>query len=93
MIKQIRNLPRWVVFTIDLIIILVSIVLAYMLRFNFKIPQSEGSDLIKVIPVVIIVRLIFSFFFKTYSGIIYYTSTEDAQRIFISSSFGTLSLD
>jgi len=91
MIKQIRNLPRWVVFTIDLIIILVSIMLAYLLRFNFRIPHNEGSDLIKVIPTVIIVRLIFSFFFKTYSGIIYYTSTEDAQRIFISSSFGTLS--
>ncbi|MEN9522593.1 MAG: hypothetical protein RL065_970 [Bacteroidota bacterium] len=91
MIKQIRNLPRWVVFTIDLIIILISIVFAYLLRFNFKIPQSEGSDLIKVIPSVILVRLAFSFFFKTYSGIIYYTSTEDAQRIFISSSFGTLS--
>ncbi|MFM2226361.1 MAG: hypothetical protein RJA07_2563 [Bacteroidota bacterium] len=91
MIKQIRNLPRWVVFTIDLLIILFSILFAYLLRFNFKIPTLEGGDLIKVIPVVIIVRLILSFTFKTYAGIIYYTSTEDAQRIFIASTFGTLS--
>jgi FlaA1/EpsC-like NDP-sugar epimerase len=90
MVKQIRNLPRSVIFTIDLVVILFSILFAYLLRFNFKIPESEGHDLIKVIPVVLIIRVLFSFFFKTYAGIIYYTSTEDAQRIFIASTFGTL---
>jgi FlaA1/EpsC-like NDP-sugar epimerase len=90
MVKQIRNLPRSAIFTIDVVLILFSILFAYLLRFNFKIPELEGNDLIKVLPVVLLVRILFSFFFKTYAGIIYYTSTEDAQRIFIASTFGTL---
>ena len=90
MLKQIRNIPRWVIFTIDLLIILFAYALANLLRFNFHIPQNELNTIEQAFPLVIIIRIFFMFFFKTYSGIIYYTSTEDAQRIFISATFGTL---
>ena len=90
MLKQIRNIPRWVIFTIDVIIILFAYTSANLLRFNFHIPQNELETIFKAFPYVIITRIFFMFFFKTYSGIIYYTSTEDAQRIFISATLGTL---
>ncbi len=90
MIKQIRNLPRWVIFTIDVLVILAAYTFANLLRFNFHIPDNELATIYKAFPYVIGVRIFFLFFFKTYAGIIYYTSTEDAQRIFIASTFGTL---
>ena len=90
MIKQIKNLPRWAIFTIDVVIILMAYVLANLLRFNFHIPQDELNRIYQAILFVIAIRIFYAFFFKTYAGIIYYTSTEDAQRIFIAATFGTL---
>lgn len=78
-----KNTPRWIIFTIDICICLFSILLAYLLRFNFAIPESEFTFLKWAIPYVILIRIITFYLFKTYAGIIRYTSTKDAQRIFV----------
>ena len=92
MLKQIRNLPRWVIFSIDLIIIILAYALANLLRFNFHIPEHELQVIYTAICYVLAVRIFYSVFFKNYAGIIYYTSTEDAQRIFITATLGTLTI-
>ncbi|MEO5572447.1 MAG: nucleoside-diphosphate sugar epimerase/dehydratase [Bacteroidia bacterium] len=78
-----QNIPRWIIFTGDLGIILFSSVLSYLLRFNFHVPYNEILDLEKVIPIILVARGISFIFFKTYAGIIMYTSTRDAVRVFI----------
>ena len=52
-----RSLPRGIVFLIDLSICLFSLFAAYMLRFNFSIPEVEIKTFKWVIPTVIIVRV------------------------------------
>jgi FlaA1/EpsC-like NDP-sugar epimerase len=79
-----------VILSIDLAIVGFSLLLAYLLRFNFAIPASELYFFKYILPVVFGVRLVYSIVFKTYSGIVLYTSTEDAQRIFLSSLIGSL---
>ena len=86
-----RTAPRWVIFLIDLLICLFSFILAYLLRFNFAaIPQSELDTFPFVIPFIIGVRALSFLISKTYRGIVRYTSSKDAQRIFIVTTLGSL---
>ena len=83
MLFKTQNMPRWLIFSIDISIVPFSIVLAYLLRFNFQIPANEIQSWTYVFPIMIGIRAISFVIAKTYSGIIRYTSTEDAIRIFI----------
>jgi len=78
-----NNMPRWLIFTIDILIVLFSIILAYLLRFNFQVPDSEIRDWPMVLTFIIGIRALSFVIAKTYAGIIRYTSTEDAIRIFL----------
>ncbi len=77
-----------------MLIVAVSIFSAYLLRFNFSIPQEEYwfRKLPLAIICVVSVRAILSYIGKTYAGIVRYTSAADAQRIFLVSLTGTLIL-
>ncbi len=86
------NLPRWGILLIDLTFSLLSITAAYLLRFNFDIPEVEYHVMAIAYPLILSVRLISFFIFKTYAGIIFHTSIEDAQRIFWAISTGTLAI-
>lgn len=78
-----HSTPRWMIFLMDLLICMFSLILAYLLRFNFAaIPQSELETFTLVFPYVIVIRAISNYLTKTHRGIIRYTSTKDAQRIF-----------
>jgi FlaA1/EpsC-like NDP-sugar epimerase len=87
-----KNTPRWIVFFIDICICIFSVFLAYLLRFNFNIPVIDKRDMPLVIGYIIIIRTISFFLGKTYAGIIRYTSSKDAQRIFVVISIGTFFL-
>lgn len=86
-----RNMPRWVIFFIDLGICLFSLVLAYLVRFNFAIPLGEIKAIPLVASMVLGVRAISFFLSKTYQGIVKFTGSEDARRIFIVVSLGSIS--
>jgi len=78
-----ENTPRWIIFTIDLGISVFSLLLAYLLRFNFNIPPAYIETFVYIFPIMLSLRVASFFIFKTYSGIIRYTSTIDMQRIFV----------
>jgi len=83
MILKNLNIPRWLIFLADVFVVGFSIVLAYLLRFNFNIPESEIRQWPMVFTIMLSVRGISFLLAKTYAGIIRYTSTEDAIRIFL----------
>lgn len=87
-----KNTPRWLIFIIDISICLFAIFLSYMLRFNFHIPPVDLKDLPTVVSIILSVRILSFSIGKTYAGIIRYTSSKDAQRIFIVISIGSLTL-
>lgn len=78
-----HNMPRWLIFLIDILFVVFSLFIAYMLRFNFHVPDSEIKSWPQVFLFVLVIRGISFLSFKTYAGIIRFTSTEDAIRIFL----------
>lgn len=85
-----QNTPRWLIMAIDIIISLCSVILAYLLRFNFEIPANELAALPYVTGYIVIIRAISFFIAKTYAGIIRYTSTADALRVFYVLTAGSM---
>jgi len=85
-----QHTPRWIVYLIDLGICLFSISIAYLLRFNFSIPQEYIRGLPYVLLYVLFIRALSFFIFKSYAGIIRYTTAKDVERIILVIFFGTV---
>jgi len=78
------NLPRWSILIIDIVICAFSLTLAVLLRFNFDdIPTADKLNLPLDYAVVLSVRFITFLFSKSYKGVVRYTSSRDAARIFL----------
>ncbi len=78
-----QSISRWGILLIDIGIVVFSLILAHLLRFNFDIPTEEKffANIKYGVTVMIVIRVLSFLIFKTYAGIILYTSTEDALRI------------
>lgn len=77
------NLPRWSILIIDTLICAFALTLAILLRFNYdEIPQADRDNLLIDYCVVLTVRFVSFLFSKTYKGVVRYTSSKDAARIF-----------
>lgn len=81
--------PRWIVLLIDLAMVLGSIGIAYLLRFDFSIPAVEIAAFPVVIPVMLGVRLISFLLARIPWGIVRYMSQRDAMRILLTLAAGT----
>ncbi len=86
------NTPRWIIFLIDLSLIVISYSVAYLLRFDLIIPNDEFVLGKQFFPIFLLVRAALFVVFKSYAGIIRYTSIQDAKRIFLSLFLGTILL-
>ena len=82
--------PRWLILQIDLVFCCLSVILAFLLRFNFNTEKPEFKLLPKILVSFLVLSLITFFVSKTYHGVIRYTSTQDAKRIFLALTGGTL---
>ncbi|HZG01653.1 MAG TPA: nucleoside-diphosphate sugar epimerase/dehydratase, partial [Chitinophagales bacterium] len=88
-----RNIfPRQLILLFDVAIVGISFVMAYLLRFNFRVPDIEVDLMPRAFAALMLVRLGGFLIARTYAGMIAYTSTEDAQRIFFTTVIGTLLL-
>jgi len=85
-----REIPAWLILLIDILICFCAVVVAYLLRFNFAIPETEVNTLPKTIIAVLVVRLISFVVLRTYSGMLRYTSTRDAMRVVLAIGAGSL---
>lgn len=75
-------ISRWGILLIDIGIVLFSLGLAHLLRFNFELPFVTHALIQYGIPILLLIRLSSFIIFRIYQGIILHTSIEDAQRIF-----------
>ena len=83
-------MPVSVLFLIDLGICFISVLISYLLRFNFNIPAEEFNSLFWVIPSLLAIRTISNLIFQTHRGIIRLTNTSDVQRVFLSVASGSI---
>lgn len=78
-----KVLPIWTVLLIDVLIIVVSSLLAYALRYDFRSLFSESSSIDVTIVCTVAVNLIFFRAFRTYSNVLRFSSFVDIMRIFV----------
>ncbi|WP_368121750.1 polysaccharide biosynthesis protein [Bacteroides cellulosilyticus] len=79
-----KVLPIWTILLSDVLIIVVSSLLAYALRYDFLSIFLESSTIDKTIVWTVIVNLVFFRVFRTYSNVLRFSSFIDIMRIFVS---------
>lgn len=92
LLKADKSTPRWIVLLVDIILVILSVIGAYLLRFNFQIPETESVYIPTAIVAVLFVRLIGFYIFKTPFSIIRYSSTSDLLKVFNAVSTGSVVL-
>lgn len=84
MFTQVNIVPRWIIFCLDLLTCMVSLTLAYMIKYNFDLASMDYVEFSRNIVLLTAINSIVFFNVKTYSGIIRYTSAQDSIRILFS---------
>lgn len=78
-----QNTPRWLIFMIDLGISIFAVILAYLLRFDFSFQNKWIDALPEVLAFIALVRAVSFLLTRSYAGILRYTTTGDALRVFL----------
>lgn len=95
-IKRIKSLqtiaytPRWIILILDMIFSFLSVSLAYLIMINFDVDSFSLHKIFNILALFMGIRGVSFFIFKPYSGIVRYTGAQDAVRIFMVISVGTL---
>lgn len=81
--------PRWLIFLIDVCISACSVFLAFLLRFNFAINEVIFGQFKRALIIIVSLRIVSFIVFKSFEGIVRYTSTRDLFRITFINLAGT----
>jgi FlaA1/EpsC-like NDP-sugar epimerase len=81
--KELNIVPRWIIFTLDLLICLLSVTAAYIFKYNFDFSTLNYVQFSQNVLIIAAISAIVFSSIKTYSGIIRYTSAQDSFRIFL----------
>ncbi|WP_276373556.1 nucleoside-diphosphate sugar epimerase/dehydratase [Chryseolinea sp. H1M3-3] len=79
--SKLTVLPRGVVILIDQLIIVFSVYLAYLLRFNFELQEIDNFNLMYGILLCLAAAMTATLVTKSYAGIVRYTGIQDGLRI------------
>ena len=89
-----KNTPRWIVVVADILMSLMSLLVAYVIRFDLEANEElitrEWNILSKSILVYIAVKLIIFYLYKIHKGLVRHTSTEDFLRIFKANTLSSI---
>ena len=78
-----RILPSWTILLFDACVVVISMILAYAIRFTIDDAMDMGTEIRISTAVVLLLNLIFFRVFRTYSNIIRYSSFVDVMHIFV----------
>ena len=84
--------PRWIVFLIDVALAIMAVSVAYLIWVNFQIDRMRLDFVLTGALVIVGVRVISFLLGHTYSGIVRFTGTEDALRIYYVLTAGEIAL-
>jgi len=79
--SKLTVLPRGVVIFIDQLLIVFSVCLAYLLRFNFELQEVTRFNLLSGILICLAASMAATLVTKSYAGIVRYTGIQDGLRI------------
>lgn len=86
-ISRLTILPRWIIIIIDLVIIFLSTIAGYLLRFNFEWTEILHFNFTLALSANVFAGLIAILTTRSYAGIVRYTGIEDGKRIASSMMF------
>lgn len=78
--------PIWSILLFDVFLVILSCLVAYTLRYNLQSLVTNSTSVEISLLVTILVNVIFFRFFRTYSGVLRFSSFIDVMRIFLSLS-------
>ena len=81
-----KILPSWTIFLLDAIIVAVSVVFAYFVRFPISEVVKMGGTPWLAVLLVTVVNLLFFRLFRTYSNILRLSSFVDVMHIFVATT-------
>lgn len=81
---SVKVLPIWVILLMDVLIVTISALFAYALRYDFSSIFLESSTVEKTIFSAIVVNIVFFRVFRTYSNVLRFSSFVDIMRMFLS---------
>ena len=79
-----RVLPSWTILLLDLLIVALSVLVAYLLRFDVSYPFRHSTELLLSIGVIAAVDVVFFRVFRTYANVLRLSSFVDLLNIFLS---------
>jgi len=82
MLNQIRNPHFYIVFIGDLILMCLSLVGAYLMRFEFQLTQNSVEQIILLFPLTVGLKALIFFLMDVYRGMFRYVSLSDILRVF-----------
>ena len=85
-------ISRYVLFFSDILIVVLSVFLSYLLRFNFSIPDSELQPLPFILLYIVGVRVVFFLLSRSYSTNLTYLNLMDVLRVYFFTILGSLFL-
>ncbi|MBA5791234.1 polysaccharide biosynthesis protein [Flavobacterium sp. xlx-214] len=81
-LKKIQYLPRWIIFSIDVAIVIFSAIVGHFILKGIGIDFRPITNVPLVFCLYLITHLFFFWYFKTYTGIVRHTTLLDAGKIF-----------
>ncbi len=87
-----HSVPRWMVFISDALSVFLLFIIAYLLRFNFNIPDVRQEHILYQGLIVICVYSIFSLIFRSYSGLLRHATLTDVSLVFLVTTCSTIIL-
>ena len=87
--KNLSYLPRWIILSIDVVIVMVSGTITYQLFRTLQWHYVTDENLVLGICIQLVINVFFFWSFRIYSGIIRHSSYIDALKLFFS-QFSTL---
>ncbi len=82
----------FIVFVTTTFTIILSMLLSFYLRFEFRFPAEEISSLERVLPVAVVLKLFVFSLFRIYSGLWRYVSIHDLIKIFFANLAASIAL-
>ena len=76
---------RWLVLAIDLVLVVETFILAYLIRFNFSLDFNVKDFFIQQ-PIVILVALVSFLIVGSYKGVVRHTGVKDAMNVMLAVS-------
>jgi FlaA1/EpsC-like NDP-sugar epimerase len=79
-----------IVLLADIFLLTISLFLAYLVRFDFNLPQPHAVLLYQILPLVLVIKIGCFYFFDLYRGMWRYTSISDLLNVIKASSVSSL---